>query len=640
MQKSQSSPRAPLALGIGAVVIATVASSLTAGAAWAGESRAADAQQVGPLVTETSSFADSPAFSAPSAGTVGGAVAANRARTLAEARAAATRWFIPAPGSTTNVRPVSAPGLCLTAGSTTIENSSPVTLQNCVAGAPAQQFTLAANTGSNNPIGTGLQSTYNGGFLGLYNTDSVMRLQSQTVADRIPTLDDFVGAFSADLDRVDVLTRTAYISGSGTPDATILVNGGSPVTVAKDGSWSTSVRGLDLGKNTIQVEQYEGSVKTGDVVLDADLVADALTFDATFSGNRDAPVIASGKAHPGAEVSLFDASGKQIGSTVTANPITGAWTTTIPAPNRGGGYAVTAAQFMDGVRDSAHDRTRSVEYGAAVTVTTPADGSSHAGGPLRMTGAGEPGSAIEVRDVTNGGNSLVGTSKDGVLPNKNWSLDTTDLDRAEHVLRVVQKSKGANTTVAEVTINPGETGGLAPVTLVAPTTVTPGVVNTFRGTAEPDATYEVVNVSGTPIVDGPLRVASDGTWTFDRTISWDAKQFQFRIVQTKGDQTDRSELFVIAANAGFAPVTVTNKTVLPGELNTFTGTGPADAEYEVLNASGSPLLPGKRDIDSNGKWSFDRDVSKGQLGFSFKFRITVDGSSYTTKLFTLPANTR
>jgi hypothetical protein len=170
--------------------------------------------------------------------------------------------------------------------------------------------------------------------------------------------------------------------------------------------------------------------------------------------------------------------------------------------------------------------------------------------------------------------------------------------------------------------------------------VTPGVENTFRGTAEPGATYEVLNVSGNPLVPGPLTVDADGNWTFDRVISTGATSFRFMIRQTKDGQVETSELFVIAANSGFAPVTVTNKSVRPGEVNTFTGTGPATATFQVLNASGNVIVPGRHDIDADGNWSFDRAVSAGELRFGFKLRVSVDGATYTTRLFELPANTR
>lgn len=638
MPKMHSTIRTTRTIGASALVITTVAASLAATNAWA-VSTLDGAQVVGPLVTETSSFEGAAAFSAPSSAGAGQPVPANRAATLEQARAAATNWFIPAAGETSTVRPQSDPGLCLTAGSATVTNSSPVTLQDCDDDDPAQLFTQAANTGSNNPIGTGIKSTYNEGYLGLFNKDDVMRLQSRTVADRVPTIDQFVAGFTARLDGIDVLQRTARISGTGTPGATVLVNGTTPVEVERNGTWSARVGSLVFGPNRITLEQYEGSEKTGESTVTANLVADALTFDTTFPQTIDDPVLASGVAHPGAAVSLFGPDDRQIGSTVVADSETGRWQTTIPAPNAGGAYRVTASQALSNLRDTAHDVTKDVQYGAAVTITTPADGDTHDGGSLRMEGRGQPGSRIEVHDVTDG-DTVVGRSQVGVLPNGRWTVDTDTLDRTEHVLRVVQHSTGANTTTAEVTVNPGETNKLAPVTLERPQTVTPGVTNTFAGKGEPDASYEVLNVSDTPLVPGTLTVDPDGNWTFDRVISSGATEFRFKIRQSKGDVTETSELFVLRANQGFDPVTVDTRTVRPGEVNTFTGTGPKGASFEVLNASGLPIVPGRHDIDEDGRWSFDRAVSAGQLDFKFKLRITIDGATYTTSLFTVSANTR
>lgn len=638
MPKTPCTGRTTRTLGASVLVLTTVAASLASTNAWAA-STLDDAQLVGPLVTETSPFQGALAFSAPSASRAGQPVPANRAATLAQAQAAAANWFIPAAGSTSTVRPQSDPGLCLTAGSDSVANSSPVTLEECDADDPAQLFTQAANTGSNNPIGTGLKSTYNEGFLGLFNNDDVMRLQSRTVADRVPTIDQFISGFTARVDSVDVLTRTADISGTGAPGATVFVNGGAPVPVDQDGKWSTRVPGLVFGPNQITLEQYEGTDKTGETSVTAVLAADALTFDATFRTDIDVPVRASGVAHPGAEVALFGPDGGQIGTTVTANVVTGAWDTTIPAPNAGGGYAVTAAQFLGGLRDTVHDVTERVDYGSAVTITTPADDATHPGGSLRVEGRGEPGSRIEVHDVTEG-DTVIGRSEDGVMQNGRWAVDTDPVDRSEHVIRVVQHSKGANTTVAQITVNPGETSKLAPITLEHPDTVTPGVTNTFSGKGEPDASYEVLNVSDTPLVPGTLQIDADGNWTFDRVISSDAREFRFKIRQTKDGITETSELFVLPANEGFAPVTLDTRTVRPGEVNTFTGTGPKGATFEVLNASGNAIVPGRFQIGDDGVWSFDRMVSAGQLDFKFKLHITIDGASYTTSLFTVSANTR
>lgn len=639
-------PRRAAALGASAfaALVAVTSSGVTAAHA-APDAQIASTERtlVGPLVTETSAFAGDPStprFSAPRAASAGAPIPANRASTLAAARTAAVQWYIPAPGETTAVRPLSAPDLCLTAGSAGIGSDSPVTLETCVAGKAEQQFVTAANTGSNNPIGTGLKSTYNNGFLGLFNTDPVMRLQSQNVADRLPNTADFIPAFGAQVDSVDVSSRSASISGTGTPRATVLIDGRSPQVVDEDGRWSARVTGLPLGASTLHLEQYEGRERTAEADLEVDLDVRPLTFVADFPTNWTRPATAAGAAHPGAEVRLFDGDGNQIGA-VETDGTTGAWETTIPAPGSGGVLRVTAAQFIDGVRDTAHEVTRALDYGAAVAITTPADGDAHRTGPVTMTGTGEPGSSIEVHEITAGGDRVVGRSTDGVLPTGRWFLDTEDLDRAEHVLRVVQRSKGANTTVAEVTINPGESGRLTPVRVTGPQTVTPGLSNRIEGTGEPGATFRVLNASGTPIVPGTHQIDSQGKWSFDRVVSSTATKLEFAIEQTKGDQgPERSELFSIAANDGFAPIVVTTRAVDPGVSNTITGTGPVGAEFTVLNASGNQIVPGTVTVDDDGEWSFDRVVSRGATKFDFKLAVSVDGAAWTTSLQTVWANTR
>lgn len=632
----------PLAAAGLAVLTFTTAAGFTAAAG--AEVQESEQTLIGPLITETSAFAGdptTPTFSAPSAAGPGEEIPANRTSTLAAARAAAVRWSIPAPGAVTTVRPLSAPDLCLTAASTSLTSYSPVTLETCVDGEPKQRFRTAANTGSNNPIGTGLQSTYNRGFLGLFNTDRVMRLQSQNVADRIPDIEDFTPSFAARVDSVDVMSRSAQISGTGTPDATVLIDGRNPQTVGTDGRWTARVTNLPLGTSTLELEQYEGSERTGSAELEVTLTAAPLTFETAFApGDTSAPVAASGTAQAEAEVQLFGPDGAQLGESVTAGP-DGVWETTIPAPNAGGVIRVTAAQFIDGVRDTANEQTRDVDYGTAVSIAAPADGDAHRGGSVAMSGSGEPGSSVEVLEVTGDGERVVGRSSEGVLPSGRWFVDTDGLDRAEHVLRVVQHSKGANTTTAEVTVNRGETGRLTTVRVTGPQTVTPGVSNHVSGTGEPGASYRVLNASGTQIVPGTREVDEDGNWSFDRVVNSGATKFEFVIEQTKGDQgPERSEVFSIAANQGFAPVELATRAVDPGEVNTFEGTGPAGATFVVRNASGTQIVPEPVTVTPEGTWTFDRAVSRGATKFEFKFSVSVSGSEYTTALFTVHANTR
>lgn len=258
-----------------------------------------------------------------------------------------------------------------------------------------------------------------------------------------------------------------------------------------------------------------------------------------------------------------------------------------------------------------------------------------------MSGSGEPGSTIEVVEVTADGERTVGRSTEGVLPSGRWFVDTDSLDRAEHVLRVVQGSKGDNTTTAQVTVNPGETGRLTEVRLSGPATVTPGVSNRISGTGEPGASYRVLNVSGAELVRGTRQVDDEGNWSFDRVVSNGAESLRFVIEQTKGEQgPEPSELFTIAANEGFAPVEITTRAVDPGVLNTFEGTGPAGATMVVLNASGTQIVPGTVTVDPEGNWSFERVVSSGATKFQFKFEVSISGTTYETTLAEIFANTR
>jgi hypothetical protein len=167
------------------------------------------------------------------------------------------------------------------------------------------------------------------------------------------------------------------------------------------------------------------------------------------------------------------------------------------------------------------------------------------------------------------------------------------------------------------------------------------VSNRISGTGEPGASYRVLNVSGTQIVPGTHQVDDEGHWSFDRVVTRGSASFQFVIEQTKGEQgPERSELFTIAANEGFAPVEVTTRAVDPGFVNTFEGTGPAGATMVVLNASGTQIVPGSVTVDPEGNWSFERVVSSGATKFDCKFAVSVSGSEYTTSLFTVYANTR
>ncbi|NUU12245.1 hypothetical protein, partial [Curtobacterium pusillum] len=166
-----------------------------------------------------------------------------------------------------------------------------------------------------------------------------------------------------------------------------------------------------------------------------------------------------------------------------------------------------------------------------------------------------------------------------------------------------------------------------------------GARNTFTGTATPGATFRVLNPSGTQIVAGEHRVEDDGTWTFDRVVSTGADRLAFVIEQRLGDRTEVSKSFSLPASATRpTPVTVSTGSVVAGVSNTLEGTAEAGARFRVLNGSGTQIVPGEHTVAADGRWSFDRVVSKGASGLSFRLEVTGAGGFVSTSpVFTVPA---
>ncbi|MFJ7288257.1 Ig-like domain-containing protein [Curtobacterium sp. NPDC098951] len=441
-----------------------------------------------------------------------------------------------------------------------------------------------------------------------------------------------------------------------------------------------------------------------------------ITANGSFDADIAKKATVSGTAEPAATVTLKKGA-TTLGTTTAAED--GTYSFDVDAPNKGGALALTVTQTIDGKDGGSKDVE--LDYGKAVAITGPEDQEEVAAGSTAITGSGEAGSDVQVFD--NSGRNPVISAK--VRSNGTWS-GTATLTAGEHTLEAKQMSKGANTTTATVTVNPGQSaltaaeittdeytpgqrttfagtatagatvdildgngsvivGGVrvaengsfsfqhtpaanstefsfrvrqtlgdatrtdgpftidatvdafAPVTVSRPATVTPGVENVFSGTATPNATYRVLNASGSQIVPGTFTIDADGNWTFRRAVSTGASKFDFKLEQTLNGETRTSQLFSIRANAGYT-VTNTTRSVRPGVNNTFTGTGPAGASYRVLNMSGTQIVPGTFDIDGQGNWTFDRVVSLGAPNFKFKLEVTTaDGATFTSPLYTVNA---
>ncbi|WP_412872573.1 hypothetical protein [Curtobacterium flaccumfaciens] len=376
---------------------------------------------------------------------------------------------------------------------------------------------------------------------------------------------------------------------------------------------------------TLAGTAVEGSFDTSSTT--ATTIAAPLTAAVDSVDDDAMSAVVSGTATKGAEVSIGD-------QRTTADETTGAWSITVTGLEDGDNE-LTVVQKVNGVEVDRKTVTATVERDtelAPITLSGPA--SVTPGRSNTFTGTGEPGATYRVLNVS--GTQIVPGTLD-IDENGSWTFNRVVSNGAPNFRFVIEQTKNGKTTKSELfTIN---AAALTPVTVTTPERVTPGRSNTFTGTGEPGATYRVLNVSGTQIVPGTFEIDAQGNWTFNRVVSNGAPNFRFVIEQTKNGQTEKSELFTIAA-ADFAPVTVANRSVTPGVVNTFSGTGEPDASYRVLNVSGTQIVPGTFEVDGQGNWTFDRAVSRGATEFRFALELTKNGKTERSELFTLPADTK
>ncbi|HAQ9640130.1 TPA: hypothetical protein IYE67_003062, partial [Enterococcus faecium] len=175
------------------------------------------------------------------------------------------------------------------------------------------------------------------------------------------------------------------ISGTAVPNSFVLIGTEVPdqVQAGTDGRWSYQLTGLKLGSNPVTLEEYEGTVKTGETSIDAELKVAPVTGVASFPADHGQNAVLSGTAQPGATIVIRDVNGEEIART-NARLGSGTWSTPITAPDAGGDYDLRVHQEID--NEATGEIIVAVAYGAAVVITAPVEGMAHDGGPVTLRG--------------------------------------------------------------------------------------------------------------------------------------------------------------------------------------------------------------------------------------------------------------
>ncbi|ROP65152.1 hypothetical protein [Curtobacterium sp. ZW137] len=155
-------------------------------------------------------------------------------------------------------------------------------------------------------------------------------------------------------------------------------------------------------------------------------------------------------------------------------------------------------------------------------------------------------------------------------------------------------------------------------------------------------------VSGTATKEAEVRVGNtiiakadtDGNWSGTVTNLVVGKQDVSFAQYLRGEEVDDTTIPVEVKQLELAPVTVTTRTVSPGEQNTITGTGEPGATFRVLKANGKEIAPGAHVVGIDGTWSFDHVVAAGSKRFRFVIEQSKYGQTVPSELFTVPADTK
>ena len=482
--------------------------------------------------------------------------------------------------------------------------------------------------------------------------------------------------------QVNDIARTAVITGTATPYATIRV-GGVSTTARDDGTFRLTATRLSAGPNSLRLEQLVAGEVSDGVTLDAEVV----------DGGRILPV-------PGATVDLTRGGDTSVGFGVTSTDafdrLEGIAEITAPAGTRlasgqrtlagerraddGTWVADTRLDLVDGTiaadgrrasfdlhwPDAGEPLPDGTDVRWSVVLSTPASagaasgslgfGISGTGTPsdFRAVGATTTTITVPPREVTatvtlpeerdrravvsgtghegaridvSSGGAPVGTTE---VVDEAWSLEIDPaIGPGRHVLEVEQSIDGApsGSTSTEIDLGPG-------VDVVSPATgqVVPGLT-TVSGTGATGAevSVEAGDRTGTAIV-------VDGSWSVDVELVPSHDETVVEVTQhARGDVRSSDRVRVVAdALQDIAPVEVTGPAdgwYRGGETTTLTGTATPYARVVVRNQWGNEA--GRAVADAAGAWSFDRSWGPTAAYRLIATQTLVDGRTGRSAEFTL-----
>jgi VCBS repeat-containing protein len=371
----------------------------------------------------------------------------------------------------------------------------------------------------------------------------------------------------------------AVLTGTGEAGATIQVRDASGAVigtgvVGADGTYSVTLTSPQIKGDPVVVTQTDpaGNVSPGTTAATPDLTAPAApsaTVDETGT-------IVTGRGEPGATVTVTDSTGAIVGTTVVAAD--GTYTLTLPTPRVDGtDLTIVQTDAAGNVSAPVTIATPDLTAPAAPTAAISGDGS-------QVTGQGEPGATVTIRDATGAVIATVVVGADG-----NYSAPLVPAQVDGTTLSVVQTDPSGN-------VSPAVDLGTPDLTAPAPPTIAIDATGTqVSGTGEPGAQVVITDPAGTTLAT--VTVAADGSYT----AILSAPQVDGEVIVAR--QTDA------AGNASGTASTIAPDFTAPAQPTatisadgtSVAGTGEPGARIVFADASGTVI--GAATVAADGSYS-------------------------------------
>jgi len=355
-------------------------------------------------------------------------------------------------------------------------------------------------------------------------------------------------------------------------------------TVQADGSFTLQLDAPVVDGSSLQVTLTDaaGNVSTPSPLASPDLLPPAQPTGLSLANG----VTLSGNAEAGARVEVRDADGNLIGSGI-AGP-DGRFSLTLDAAQADGEHLAIK------VIDAAGNSSAPLDY--TVPDTTPPSIISNViigAGSVVVSGRGEPGATVEVRD---GSGTVIGT---GVVADNGTFLINLDgpVSAGESIV-LVQTDAAGNPSLALTVIVPAAAVPESPADLVLA-----GNGSSISGTAPAGSLVEVRDANGTVL--GSVQVGNDGTFT----ITLDPAQANGELLDVVAIDADgNSSLPTQITAPDITPPNEASDLQLSANGVTLTGRGEAGTTVQVTNAQGDVL--GTAVVGANGTFTVTLDPAQ------------------------------